>query len=120
MSQLANSGVKIPFIEEKINEIEGHPAWNAEADLSTSEALLKGHKPFTYLLRSAEKEHHYLLSFVDEDLLVQHRPISIRFSVESRGWYFLNSQSHTRNKLSDLIPIAMHCDPSICSPLLRS
>lgn len=119
MSQLADTSARAPFIEQKVSEIEGHPAWYADANLSMSETLLKGQKPFTYILRHGDKELHYLLSFVDENQLVQHRPISIQYSLAIKGWYFLNSVQHARTYLSDLIPVAMHVDPPRSNPLLK-
>lgn len=105
-------------IEAMTREIESHVSWSPAAGLNASEVLLQGHKPFTYLLRKGDLPYQYLISFVDQTGIIQHRPIYIEYSAQFCKWYFLNGSTHTRWKLSDLIPVAMHCAPIDCRPLV--
>ena len=53
-----------------------------------SEKLLIGKSPFTYLLRSGEKERPYFISFVREDGSIKHQFFALEF--DRKGWLYRN------------------------------
>ena len=101
--------------------IKTHSAWQDPISESESEALLNNKSPFTYLLRSGEKDHSYFISFVREDRSIKHQFFVLELDL--KGWYYrngstLNSPVEIISKnLNELIPQMMHCDPSSCTPL---
>ena len=123
MNQLLNSNT-ISFIEheleQKVQEVKNHAAWHAEINLKESESLLNGKKAFTFLLRATDIAYHYTVSFVDQDNMIQHRPIRIQFSIEKSQWCFLNCGPQMQEKLNDLIPSAILSNGATCTPLKRS
>ena len=99
-------------------ELTGHPAWHGSLTGVSSEALLKGLAPYTYLLRTGEEKGHFYISFVKEDLSIKHQPFVLRFSLN--GWHYQNTVGAYRpTNVADLIPLMMHCEIAVMKPLSR-
>jgi hypothetical protein len=101
-------------------QIEIHCAWHSGISEKESEKLLIGKSPFTYLLRSGEKECPYFISFVREDGSIKHQFFALEF--DRKGWLYRNGatggpQEITSKDLDQLIPMMMHCDSFAGTPL---
>lgn len=106
------------WLKEKEDEITSHPAWHGCLNGMDCEALLRGMPSGTYLLRQGEDQYHYYLSYVIGEYFYKHQPFIIKFS--TRGWFYQNGCSGFRDRLIELIPMAMHCDESQCTPLIKN
>jgi hypothetical protein len=95
-----------PLIQETEKEIQCHPAWHGQITGMYVEAILRGHPPLTYLLRTGEAPYYYYLSFVQKDHSFCHRP----FTIKSFG---------KPTPLDQLIEQLMDCDKQQAIPLLK-
>lgn len=105
------------WVKTHHDQIQKHPAWHGDLHETHAEALVKGHDPFTYLLRAGEKEHAYFITFVKADHTIKHQ----RFTLESdlKGWYYRNGAVDrpveiVEETLKSLIARMMHCDFNLC------
>lgn len=104
-------------IEESIIS---HPAWYDDITGLESEALLKGKKPYFYLLRRGEQPSHYYISFVDRDHSIRHQPFAIIYT--QKDWYCVQGSGYgpyTSKTIYDLIHLIMHCTPEKCKPVVQ-
>jgi hypothetical protein len=111
----------VEWVQRNQGELETHSAWHSDISGQESEKLLNGKKPFSYLLRSGEKEHFYFISFVKEDGSIKHQFFALEF--DRKGWYYRNGGTGTPQEvvsksLHKLIPMMMHCDMFSCNPLM--
>lgn len=122
MSRITGSYVNSieTWVKTHQDQIQKHSAWQGELHEAYAESLIKGHDPFTYLLRAGEKTEVYYITFVKEDRSIKHQ----RFTLESdlMGWYYKNGTAGSpveivEEKLEKLIPRMMHCDVGICQIL---
>lgn len=104
------------WLLDKKEEILKHPAWHGSTSTQEAESLLLERLPFTYLLRHGERNYHYYLSFIREQII--HQLCVLEFSLQ--GWVYRNGiTSPPQLRLVDLIPLAMHCRPDQCIPLIK-
>lgn len=98
------------------DQIETHSAWLANANFRHIQTLLSEKSPFTYCFRQGELPNQYILSFMDQNHLIQHHRIHIKFS-KRIGWYFQNVAAEVRSNIIELIPFIMKCMPDQCISL---
>ncbi len=107
------------WIQTNQNQIQKHPAWHGNVKAEQAEALLKGGKPLTYLLRNGDKEQSFFITFIKEDGSIKHQHFSLEFDL--KGWYYKNGQVQGEpteiiaEDLNKLIPAMMHCETSRCN-----
>lgn len=103
------------FIKEKI---QNHLSWFDRISGMKAEKLIRGKKPYHYILRSGENENAYYVTFCHKDGSVRHQPFTIKPSLE--GWYFENGGTGGPFKdatIDDVLHLIMHCDKEECQPL---
>ena len=117
MSGLLNkaslSHTEVTWMSQKITEIKQHAAWD-EVDEVMSERRLLNEAPFTFILRPGKDMYHYFLSYVEGDGTIHHKTVKIELSAS--GWLYRNGTPRTKEKVDELIPIAMNCAPEECKP----
>lgn len=123
VNTMVNKSTAVEWVQKNHEQIITHPAWHSDISENDSEKLLRGNNPFTYLLRSGEKEHFYFISFVKEDGSIKHQFFALEF--DRRGWFYRNGgtgspQEIVSKDLDRLIPMMMHCDLVSCTPLTRT
>ena len=102
------------WVLQKVQEMKSHPAWQEHVDETESERLLKNHSVFTFLLRPGKDMYHYFLSYVEMDHTIQHKLVRIELSM--KGWLYRNGGGNIREKIDELIPVALHYDMNQCKP----
>ncbi len=113
LNKASLSLTEMTWMSQKITEIKQHPAWN-ELDEVASERLLLNEAPFIYMLRPGKDMYHYFLSYVEADGTVHHKTVKIELSAS--GWLYRNGSPRTRERISELVPIALNCAPEECKP----
>lgn len=109
----------IAWVQQKQEQVTTHPAWHGNISVEQSEELLQNQPPFTYLLRSGDKEHLYFISFVKEDHMIKHQFFVLEF--DRKGWLYRNGCPASSpveiisKDLHELIPLMMHCDSDSCN-----
>lgn len=106
-------------IHDVLGEIVLHPAWKGMISGLQAETLLKGQKPFVYLLRAGECESNFYVSFVGADDSLRHQPFEIVTTPE--GWYCINGAiggPYVCTLFSEVVHNVMHCDQAECSRLI--
>ncbi len=112
------TNVKQIEIHDVLEEITHDVAWKGMVSGLQAEALLKGQKPFVYLLRAGERDSNFYVSFVGADYSLRHQPFEIVITPE--GWYCINGAiggPYGNMMFSEAIHTIMHCLPTECSPL---
>ena len=107
-----------PWMQEKMNELLSHPAWNDSMTGFEADALLRTQQPFTYLLRQGERKDVFYLSFCTGTAVV-HRPFSVDYATYS--WYYRNGFPQCRQvfkpDLKTFIPEIIQREEAECLPL---
>lgn len=116
--------VDYSWIKKNNDRITSHPAWVGEVSEEEANQLLKGKSALTYILRSAEKEYAYFISFVQQDQSIKHQYFTLE--LDRKGWYYKNGIVYKNGiatgipteiiseNIDDLIPQMMHCHPTEC------
>ena len=108
-------------IHDVIEEITHLPSWQGMISGLQAENLLKGQKPFVYLLRRGEYESNFYVSFVGADYTLRHQPFEIVMTPE--GWHCINGVGagpYGNMLFIEIVHNIMHCLPHDCSPLRMS
>lgn len=107
-----------------LEDIVLHPSWHGEIRGLDAEKLLRGSKPYLYLIRAGEKgtqnETNFYVSFVLPDLSVRHQPVVITLTPE--GWYYENcvvGGPYLDATIDDVLHLIMHCNKDECTPLVQ-
>lgn len=104
-------GIDDNWIKKNYEMIVNHPAWNGEISELEASQMLQGKEVFTYVLRPADKERSYFISFVNQDHFVQHQYFTLELGL--KGWHYKNGVVVPPAKnIDDLIPKMMHCHPN--------
>jgi hypothetical protein len=116
-----SSNIDHDWIKKNQVDIQSHLAWHENINEEVSETLLQGKPPFTYILRSGEKEHAYFITYVKSDLSTKHQFFVLE--IDRKGWYYRNGVTMGLSEilskdLQVLIPMMMHCDAMACTPLM--
>lgn len=113
----------LKWVQNSQDQIKAHPAWHCPISAIESEIILKNEKAFTYLLRSGEDKYSYFISFVEEKGSIKHQFFVLE--LDRKGWYYRNGTVDScvteiiSKDLTELIPLMMHCDFSVCCPFTR-
>lgn len=98
-----------------IQTILDHAAWHGEMEGLKAEKLVRGQKPFTYLLRQGEPSNdavwNYYVTFVLADGTVRHQPFAI--TMIPGGWRAENFGGHDREEhlgIESALHGIMHCE----------
>ena len=101
-----------------VEDMPFHPAWYGGVRGLHAEKLLRGKKPYSYLLRrgesNTENEVDYYVSFVLPDSSIKHQPFTI--TVAHEGWYYENGGGGgplTHETIDDVLHLMMHCDRGV-------
>jgi hypothetical protein len=113
------------YLDNSINfEIQSHPTWLGTISGLKAEKMLRGKKPYVYVLRAGENlennETDYYVSFVLPDLSIRHQPFVI--TVASEGWYYENAGPggpYINKSIEHVIHLMMHCEENECKPLIN-
>lgn len=103
---------EMTWVSQKVSEIKQHPAWHSKVDEIGSERLLLNEAPFTYILRPGKDMYHYFLSYVEGDGTIHHK--ALRIELSANGWIYRNGGFAIREKIQDLVPVAIHCSSQQC------
>ena len=103
-------------------EIEKHIAWKGHISGLVAEKMLRGkNTPFLYIIRMGEHktgdETGYYITYVDVDLVVQHRPFVI--TVTPQGWYYENvggGGPYQSASINDVIHLILHVPEGVPVP----
>lgn len=101
-------------------EIRNHSAWLGRVSGLKAEKLLRGKKPYSYVLREGENESDYYITFVSSDLSVRHQPFII--TVKSEGWCLEQGAGlgpYVNTKIDDIIHLIIHCEKEDCIPFVN-
>ncbi len=125
MSNLKTCNIEAGYdwITKKQDQIKNHPAWHGNIPAREAENFVKGKGPFTYILRSGEKERSYFITFVQNDQLIKHQYFSLEY--DRKGWYYRNGEVQgpleaIAEYINELVPIMMHCQAQDCKLLENS
>jgi len=109
-------------------EIECHSAWAGyNASGLAIDKMLRGKKPFTYILRGGEHQNEteksYYVSFVRNDGTIAHVPFIVYILVD--GWYYQNTGMggpyNNQVSIENVLPRIMHCgEQDVCTPMRAS
>ena len=102
-------------VDQMVAQVVSHAAWKGEMSSTQVEALLEGHKPFTYALTQGRDKYHYVLSYVEFDNTIRHKPVRILFS--HGDWIIRNCGGNTYATIYPLIPYCLQCGNDQCKPL---
>ncbi|MBI2742653.1 MAG: hypothetical protein HYX48_01900 [Chlamydiales bacterium] len=105
---------EMTWVSQKVAEIKQHAAWNEKIDEVGSERMLLNEAPFTFVFRPGKDMYHYFLSYVEADGTIHHKQIRIELS--ANGWIYRNGGSCIRERIEDLVPVAIHTAPELCRP----
>jgi hypothetical protein len=114
------------WIKSNQDQLIKHPAWMNDMPESKANWHLERKSPFTYLLRSGEKERAYFISFVKEDGSIKHQRFTLEVDPNKGTWLFRNgivatpkgwTNELTAESLDELIPMMMHCKKEQCKML---
>lgn len=102
------------LVQAKV-EIQECSEWHGILSEAEAEERLKQHPPKTYLLRGTDQQDKFYLSFVQDDLKIDHR----YFMMDNRKkeWFYQNGDPHHSTSIQLLIPQIMHCHAHECLPL---
>ena len=103
------------------DEITFHPSWMGHLSGLDADKLLRGQKPFTYILREGESRSAYYVTFVQSDKTVRHTPFVLTQAQD--GWYYENGGAggpfNEQVTIDEVIPSIIHCEEGACTPLTR-
>ena len=117
MSTMLKSEEYVNHLSSIEQNIVDHPAWHGRMSGLPAEKLLRGEKPYLYILRAGENEMDYYVTFVLPDLSIKHQPYVITLSPE--GWYYENFNGggpFTNASIDDVLHLIMHCDKGANTP----
>ena len=124
INTVAHPGASVEWFQRNDEQVKAHPAWHFNISENDSETLLKGSRPFTYLLRAGQGEHKYFISFVKEDGSIKHQFFNLEYG-DRKGWFYRNGGTGSPEEvvsqdLHQLIPMMMHCDRLSGTPLMST
>jgi hypothetical protein len=96
-------------------EIQQRLEWHGVLSEEEAEERLKLQPPKTYLLREADQQGKFYLSFVQSDLKIDHQYFMM--DGKKKKWFYKNGDPHHITSLQLLIPQIMHCHSHECIPL---
>ena len=115
MSALLNYSISTSIEEELLQ----HPSWLGNVSGLKAEKLLRGHRPYLYVLRTGEHEGDYYVTFVMSDASIKHQPFVITTSPQ--GWYVENGGGYgpfIHSSIDDIMHAIMHCSKGECTPFV--
>lgn len=106
-------------------DIEMHPSWLGQVAGIKAEKMLRGKRPYQYVLRAGEASDeldvtHYYVTFVKPDLSIHHQPFVITLTLQ--GWTVENgglTGPFKNATIEDVLHLIMHCQKNECSPLVN-
>lgn len=97
--------------------MRNHPAWVGRIPGLQADKLVRGAKPYNYILREGEFETQYYVTFVHADGVVRHTPFIIYY--DQGQWYFEQGGvggGYEEETIGDVIHLIMHCNKEEAAP----
>lgn len=100
------------------DQIETHPAYFGFVQGLKAEKMVRGQKPYTYVLRAGETAGDYYVTFANKDGSIQHQPFII--SITTEGWHCENGNPYgpytEEVAFAEVLHKVMHCEQDECTP----
>jgi len=107
------SSSQLQTLDERI---KSSPAWKGTVSMLKGQAMLKGQKPFIYMLSEGVEKYHYFLYYVGADYKVHYKNVRIHY-VNGVPIY-RNGGTGVYENIEKLLPSCLKCSSSLCNPLM--
>jgi hypothetical protein len=114
MIQVLSKHARHPIYEQ----IESNSVYVGLIQGLKAEKMLRGQKPYTYIIRAGETENDYYVTYVDANSNVRHQPIEV--TILNEGWQCENMfpyGPYTEEVVfMDVLHKVMHCEKDEATP----
>lgn len=98
-------------------ELQNHASWLGYVSGLKAEKMLRGQKPYTYVVRTGEFAGDYYVTHVLANGAIAHTPFIV--TITNDGWHFENTSGwgpYLYATLDHVLPLIMHCEGEQATP----